>query len=561
MAARAIGTLLALAALAGGRAGAGEAAPEPAPPAPSAGCQVLDLGLAGLGSWQEELARTAGLTGNAAVRPGLLRRASGARPLSLCLGPVPEREAVADPAPEEVPRWDLVPPTSFSTFHYNWSDDRNDGALFGGKGLSTQVSTGLRLRWWRLTAQAAPSLAWQQNRFFVVPPAPAPWSPYANPFNVDIIDLPLRMGPGSFWTPDPGQSFVRIDGGAFAAGISTENLWWGPGLRNSLLLTNSAPGFPHLFVGTTRPVDVYLGWLEMDAVWGQVRDSKWLHADGHVERRLITATGLTFAPRFEPNLTLGMGRVVVFPETTVNFDRAISALLPPVLQLADLRFRSHDVDNQVSVIFLRWAFPRVQFELYGEWGRDDWPAGVLAGIQEPGYSQAFAFGLGKLFPSRHGWFRFRAEMTHTFEMPPVHPEHQTATFYTHSDGTGMTNAGQMLGAGLGPQGDTQYVAVDWFHPAGRLGLFVERVLRNERYYYDVMTSIRRGIRHDVAMTYGASATWSRGEWDVSAEAGFTDRFNANFSNGHTGTDARLTVRWWPGRRDAPVLPPPSPAAR
>lgn len=562
MAARAIGVLLALAAVAGAPARGAEPESPPASPAPPAGCQAFDLALAGLGSWEEELARTAGLSGQAPPRTGLLRRASGARPLWLCPGGAPGRGAVPDPAPEPAPRWDLVPPTSFSTYHQDWSDDRNDGSLFGGKGLNAQLSAGLRLRWWRITAQLAPTVAWQQNRAFVVgPKAPAPWSPYANPFNVGQIDLPLRMGPGAFWTFDPGQSFVRADLGPFAAGFSTENLWWGPGTRNALLFTNSAPGFPHFFLGTSRPVDVWLGWLEAEAVWGGLHDSRWLHADGHQDGRLMTGTAITFAPRFDPDLTVGMGRVMIFPDARLQASRLYSTLLPPVLQLADLRYKNSEADNQLSALFFRWAFPAAQLELHGEWGRDDWPAGFLAGLQEPGYSQAFALGLGKLFAWRHGWLRFRAELTHTFEMPPQNPAHQTAIFYTHGGGTGFTNGGQMLGAGVGPQADTQFTAVDWFHARGRLGLYVERVIRNERWYYDVVTSIRPGIRHDLSMTYGASGSWMRSEWELAADLGITHRFNANFSGSRAGPDARLTLRWWPGRVEAPVLPPPGPGKR
>ena len=54
------------------------------------------------------------------------------------------------------------------------------------------------------------------------------------------------------------------------AGLSTENLWLGPGLRNSILLTNNAPGFPHLFLGTSKPVDIYIGSLDVLALWGQL---------------------------------------------------------------------------------------------------------------------------------------------------------------------------------------------------------------------------------------------------------------------------------------------------
>jgi hypothetical protein len=531
-------------------------AAEEAPPAPR--CAPFDLSLAGIGSLEEDLARTAGLAGSAPLWPGVLRRPSNARPLWLCDGGAPPREVMADPQPPAEVQWAIVPPTSFSKVHSGWADDRNDGALWAGKGLSTEVTTGVRGRWEWLTAQLAPLAAWQENRAFYAPRSTMPgYSPYANPFNSGQIDLPLRMGPSAFWTLDWGQSYVRADAWNLAVGFSTENLWWGPGIRNSLLMSNSAAGFPHAFIGTTRPHDIWIGWLEAELTWGQLRPSKWF--DGRTgNRRLFESFTLSYEPSFARGLTLGFARVFLFPTAGVSVHHYFDPIWQPLFSVFLKRGLGGDTyspDNQLLSLFFRWAFPVVQLEVYGEWGHDDHSFNLTDFLMEPGHSQAYLFGLQKLFPAGSRWVRLQAEMTHTLETLPANPTRIPVTFYLHGAETqGYTQGGQMLGAGLGPQGDTQFLAVDWYTGAGRFGAFVERIVRNDRYFYDSGISLRPGRRHDLEMTYGLRGSWAWREWDFAWELGGSHRYALDFGSPVTGFDGMLLLRWWPGRAEPPVLP-------
>jgi hypothetical protein len=530
------------------------AAGEPSAPA-GPRCASFDLSLAGIGSAEEDLARVAGLAGSAPLWPGVLRRPSGSRPLWLCDGPAPAREALADPLPLDELRWELVPPTSFSKLHTGWADDRNDGALWSGRGLSTEASAGARARWRWFTLQLAPLAAWQQNRAWDVPASTLPgFSPYANPFAPGAIDLPLRMGPGPFWTVDWGQSVIRADAWNAAIGLSTENLWWGPGIRNALLMSNSAPGFPHLFVGTTRPLDIWIGWLEAELLWGRVANSKYFDLSLGARRNLFEAAVLTFEPAFARGLTLGYVRAFVFAGT----DASAHHYLDPVSQALFKAFLKGGAgdgsspDNQLLSLFFRWAFPEVQLEIYAEWGRDDHAFNLTDFLMEPGHSQAWLLGMQKLFPAGRRWVRFQAELAHTFEMPPAHPTRGTPIFYTHGS-NGYTNAGQMIGAGLGPQGDTQFAAADCFTGLGSFGLYLERIVRNERWFYDQVAATGAS-RHDLQMTAGLRGALGWPEWDLEWDLAGSHRFAPNFGRPGPGLDAMLRLRWWPGRPEAPALP-------
>jgi len=196
------------------------------------------------------------------------------------------------------------------------------------------------------------------NRPFYVPLSTwAGQSPWANPFNFGSIDLPLRMGPSDFWTFDWGQSYLRVDIGPFAAGVSSENLWWGPGMRNSLLMSNSGPGIPHVFVGTSRPVDIWIGWLEVEALWGRLSESRYFDDDPRNDRRLFEGVIYTFAPAFAPSFTLGFARVWLYPDERVSGDIYLNPLVPPFVRLFTSRPEQNGRENQLASVFARWVLP------------------------------------------------------------------------------------------------------------------------------------------------------------------------------------------------------------
>ncbi|MFX8805488.1 capsule assembly Wzi family protein, partial [Acinetobacter baumannii] len=53
-------------------------------------------------------------------------------------------------------------------------------------------------------------------------------------------------------------------------GISSENLWWGPGIYNSLLMSNNAPGFWHLTFNSRKPLKTPIGDFEWQLIGGKL---------------------------------------------------------------------------------------------------------------------------------------------------------------------------------------------------------------------------------------------------------------------------------------------------
>jgi hypothetical protein len=453
----------------------------------------------------------------------------------------------------------VLPTGLRNRFNSAWADDRNDGALWSGRGLSTEIEGGVRLRWRFLSATVAPVVAWQQNRAFYAPASTTPGqSPYANPFNYGGIDLPLRFGPDAFWTLDPGQSTLRVDAWGVSAGASTENLWWGPGQRNSLLMTNSAPGMAHLFLGTTRPVDILVGRLEAQLVWAKPRESKWFDTTGTARPRFFSSLNLGFEPAAVPGLFLGLTRVYVYSVPPGGLTTAQYLGIPLVAPFTKKSLvtsgnpTGDNPDNQLASVYARWVFPESGLEIYGEWGRDDHSWSVQDFITQPSHASAGMAGLQKVFATSSGWVRFVAEAVRTLEKPTNNPPRGVPIFYTHwNELPGYTNRGQMLGAGIGPQGDSQWLAVDVFSGPATLGGWLERVERNGRWFYDQVHVMEE---QDVEFGGGLRGGWSWPELDLDGSLGVAERYNMNFGPNAFAVKAQLDLTWWPGRAGPPSLP-------
>ncbi|WP_163277304.1 capsule assembly Wzi family protein, partial [Enterobacter hormaechei] len=67
-----------------------------------------------------------------------------------------------------------------------------------------------------------------------------------------------------------GQSSFRLNYKVLSVGISSENLWWGPGIYNSLLMSNNAPGFWHLTFNSRKPLKTPIGDFEWQLIGGKL---------------------------------------------------------------------------------------------------------------------------------------------------------------------------------------------------------------------------------------------------------------------------------------------------
>ena len=181
----------------------------------------------------------------------------------------------------------------------------NEGGTWAGKGMSWLFTGGFDAQLGKVRLLFAPQLALSTNRWWLIrdsthfPPPQLPpernghgymFAWYGAPYS---IDLPLRYGDDNLARLSFGQSSLSVDAKALTIGFSTENEWWGPGVRNAIVLSNNAPGFPHVFFRSARPLDTWLGLVEFRWLSGALYESKWFDLDSTNNVRSIAAFAAT----------------------------------------------------------------------------------------------------------------------------------------------------------------------------------------------------------------------------------------------------------------------------
>jgi hypothetical protein len=417
----------------------------------------------------EDLVRAEELLGSRPLRLRLIRRPSTVRSASTCKRASPVIE--------------LQPAELHTEYNSAYANERNNGALWAGRGLATALSTGIHTRWGPFSAAFAPRILYHQNRAFETsaPKRPTGASPFSHPWYPNRIDWPVRFGARAFWTLDLGQSYLRLDSHGVALGLSNENLWWGPAARYPLLMSNNAPGFPHLYLGTARPLGTPLGEVEAQLIWGRLEESAYFDETAAGDRRLLAGLVLAYAPRGLPGLQLGAARVfmkAIPPEGLTFSEWSIG----PFRRVTEnpLGKDNPEADNQLISLFARWAFPEAGFEVYGEWSREDHWGDLKDLALEPDHSQAYVLGFQKTAHLGARRLIVRGESASLRSSVPQFNGRANPTMYTHGQlRQGYTHRGQLLGAAIGPGSIARHLGVDLITSQGLAGLFLEQISHNE----------------------------------------------------------------------------------
>jgi hypothetical protein len=525
---------------------AAQAQPFPCPDLLRPGIDLADAG--------SQWLRTAQLLGAAPVQSLTIRRPSSERKIPLCMNPAPADTAGDAGAASQGGGLDVLPLRLRSLYNSAYPLNVNTGPVWAGVGVSSTIEGGAEFRAGPLTLALYPLVAYQQNSDFETRTVNRRGaSPYEYPGHPNI-DWPQRPGSEPFWTIDPGQSALRLDVRGFAVGVATENMWIGPAQRTPIMLSNNAGGFPHIFFSTARPLGTPVGDFEAQLFWGRMRESDYFDNVPENDHTLIAGATLIYAPSFLPGLFVGGHRSFLANWNTPDWTAPFDHLLNPYV---DIRGNPAG-DNQLLSMFGRWVLPSAQFEVYGEWAREDHWGAWIDLLREPDHSQGFLLGLQKVTQARGAHLRWWAELVNLQHAVPVRGGRGTQTFYVHSELTqGYTHRGQLLGAWIGPGSNSQALGAERMSADRLTGIFIERVRHDADAYYNQWARFYGESGHDVSMGVWLRHVERVGEaFRLSANASLTRRQNRMF-NRYTGeqppdlhweTNGHLDVelRWSPG---------------
>jgi hypothetical protein len=419
---------------------------------------------------------------------------------------------------------------------------QNDGAMWGGKGYNWRVLAGATATFGPVRLVVVPELVSSTNYAISVDPLdlrfarplPGTYSPFASPFNYlpYPADWPYRQGPSAFAKVHPGQSSASVLVGSFEAGASTENEWWGPAIRNPIVFSDNAPGFPHAFIRTGKPVNTGIGVLEGRWIVGGLKESDYFDDDVRNDIRSISAMSIVWKRRAESGLSLGIARSVFAAADGYSsvpghaFDFLLGTDHPNARAATDSTFSPGR--DQIFSLFAHWMIPRYGLETYLEWARAEMPLSLRDFILHPNHTRAYTAGLqyAHTFSDRVSRFRMQGEFTNA-EQSGSYRFRPIGSFYTSRAAIqGYTNEGQMLGAGVGPGSSGEWFAADYMRNNVELGVNFGRTRPNTDAFFARANPNR--CFHDVMVYPGARAAFSTKFFRVRADYSKITRYNAFF---------------------------------
>ena len=453
----------------------------------------------------------------------------------------------------------LAPLELTSAFNSRFPTGQNDGALWQGRGLSAALSAGGAYFASGLMVQLRPTVTWSANADFPLAPLapPSDNSRFANPYHTGLngarIDLPQRFGDQAYTQVEPGQSEISFRRGGVLLGVSSTSLWWGPGIRNAIVMSNNAAGVPHAFLGTGKAINVGFARLESRIIWGRLRESGFFDTVSTNDTRLLTGLVVALEPSFLPGLTLGGTRVFYeyWPKKLglEHLLRVFTGVTKRGFATPD-NPQGSDRADQILSLFGRWAFPHSGFEAYFEWARNDHNWDIRDFLLEPEHSQAYTLGFQKANRLQGGRiFRLQGELTH-LERSATRQVRGTPTYYSHAlVRHGYTQHGQVLGAGIGPGGDSQYLGGDLFTHWGRIGGFIGRQVHDNDAYYALTGDTISFGQHYVETQAGARVYAWRGPVELGAELVVSRHMNRYYllHNDPVNVNLLVSARWQPRR--------------
>lgn len=485
-----------------------------------------------LGSDQEDRLRIAQLRGDTTAAGFLLRSTSSMSP------------RLADSGLS----WGVLAPELYLINNSRLPFSLNDGAVWAGRGLSGLGRAGARFDWGRLSVIAAPELLFSNNDPFEMPnprvvmPRPAGRSVFSYPWHTfpASIDLPIRFGARAYSRLEPGQSGVSVRMRALTLGLTTEDQWWGPGIRNALVISDNAAGIPRFYLRTGRPLATRIGRFEGNWFVGALAESEHFDTISSNNRRSLSALGVTWQPKWTPGLTLGFTRAVYAPLERWRqlpgrlFNVFASVGRPNAVSPADTVLKPGR--DQIYSLFGRWIFPADHLETYFEWARSEQPASLRDLLTAPNHARAYTVGLAWAPPAGHDRSMFvTAEITN-LERSSTFRDRPLATFYTsRAVVQGYTEQGQVIGAAIGPGASGQWLAADYIAPIWRAGVFFGRIRWDNDALYDLPLlnsagNENRWCANDVSLLTGARGAYASRFGRIEGSLTVAQRLNVFFHN-------------------------------
>jgi hypothetical protein len=427
-----------------------------------------------------------------------------------------------------------------SAFPYGF----NEGPVWAGRGVTTVIQGGAWLRAGPLTASFAPVAFGSQNADFAMHP-----NGYSGNFAfgfpyTDRIDNPQRFGDGTYSRVDFGNSFARLDAGIVALGFSTAGQQWGPARDQAPVIGTNAGGFPHVFLGSSRPVRLGPVRVHGKLVWGRLSQTPYSVMELVAPHRLAAGVVGHVSPVGVPGLELGVSRFAQM-KWTGDVMTLENLFRPFGRTFGDGITDPNGVqnpENQIASVFGRWLFQESGVEVYGEFVLEDGALAMRNLTLEPDHDAGYVLGLQRGWSAGADGSRrrvVRGEILNT-RMTSVRLIPHEVPFYEHNNlRQGHTHRGLVLGAAGGYGGGATSLAFDDYSPRGRTTFAYNRLMRAQF----VVQGVPQVSRADVFHALGVEGIVFRGRSAITYELTGVFEANRHFDRDAFNVRAGLGTRY------------------
>jgi len=408
-------------------------------------------------------------------------------------------------------------------FNINYSShhpyNRNNGSMITNRGYQQLISAGLYFELGPLSIQLKPENIYAENRDY-----DGFWEGHYDVIWArryilwNRIDMPERFGEEAYKKTTFGQSSIRLNYRSLSLGVSSENIWWGPSVRNGIMMSNNAQGFNHITFNTRRPIKTAIGNFEFQLVTGRLEPSGFnppntdrtyagtklfvpkINQNGRTgDWRFFQGYSFTYSPKWISGLHLGLirwtqmyGSMFEGNYWWISEDPRYKGASVGWFPIFNNFLRKNDKiqpfereTDQAAAGFFRWIWEDSKTEIYGEFSHNDSKVNLRDLLLDSDHSRAVTLGIRKLFDSKkdNSQYEFLWEWTQ-MEQTASRLIRNAGSWYMHSRVYhGYTNNGEVIGAGIGPGSNSQYFSIAKLGENQRLGGALEIIDQDNDFYY------------------------------------------------------------------------------
>ncbi len=402
----------------------------------------------------------------------------------------------------------------FIEFNSKHPYNRNNGSMIPNRGYQHIISPGIFFKIGPLSVQLHPEHHFSENKNF-----DGFWEGHydeiwAKRYRLwNHIDMPERFGNIRHNRTTIGQSSIRLNWKNMSVGLSNENIWWGPSIRNSIMMSNHAQGFKHITFNTIKPISTFIGDFEWQLITGRLENSGYtpprtdyiaagnqlyvpkINQNGRTDDwRYLQAYTISYSPKWIDGLSIGITRWVQMYSELVQGKYWWLEGKPTFFPVFNNLFRKNDTfenyeaqTDQAAGIYFRWFWKEAKFEIYSEFHHNDAKQNFRDLILDSDHSRAATLGIQKVFDINGRNYLFNWEWTQ-MEQTASRLLRNAGSWYEHTYVyDGYTNRGEVIGSSIGPGSNSHYFSINRINNDEKIGIGLEIIDHDNDFYQEAFS--------------------------------------------------------------------------